>query len=520
MLFHCLQQCCGWAADTRCLCCFRVLCKTAWKSQMLGATGEKKEEKQTGLVKQHIPEEMDPLIWGWEILWDLKNLDILGGIQIWLLELCHPSLAHTPIKEPPYTAWAGIPAPLWWPHQGCFTILEGKLSPTEQPEPAASNHDVPHSLCDIMWHFEELGPVIFSVILKVLVAIEWRSLPCWSKWTCLMQCFPITWLSLHRSPSLDCRGWPSIDNPHFHCIPHTAGGSEQLFQKLHFQCKAEMHQNFTVAPGHVYPNTTVCFNYGMGFYLNRPPSVLLVKGLQACTVMWVYSAPRAEICTSPCWRAQGFCWPKPQLTRGSLPGSFFIDCDHLFSVFRFAGVHSGSHSNTWGLVFLGYVGRTLLRSGRGCSLWPLGFVTSHRRICCPRNHLTWLARAYGCLQVSIERASGKLIRNWSGKIILKFPLSLWDCPDFSWFSFISLYNFPYGIKKFHMQSKTRLQSWPGSHLTFQTDVRVFLWGLQCSKTDKRERSGDRSFLQVLGLPLSQVGLLRIRMQGRQPTLCY
>lgn len=64
---------------------------------------------------------------------------------------------------------------------GLITILEGKLSPTEQPEPAASNHDVPHSPCDIMWHFEELGPVIFSVILKVLVAIEWRSLPCWSK---------------------------------------------------------------------------------------------------------------------------------------------------------------------------------------------------------------------------------------------------------------------------------------------------------------------------------------------------
>lgn len=43
---------------------------------------ETKEEKQTDLVKEHIPEETDPLIWGWEILWDLKNLDILGGVQI------------------------------------------------------------------------------------------------------------------------------------------------------------------------------------------------------------------------------------------------------------------------------------------------------------------------------------------------------------------------------------------------------------------------------------------------------
>jgi len=187
-------------------------------------------------------------------------------------------------------------------------------------------------------------------------------------------------------------------------------------------------------------------------------------------------------------------------------------------------VHSGPHANTWGLGFLGYVGRPVLRSGRGCSLCPLGFVTPHWRICCPRNYLTWLtnteARVYGCLQVSIGRASGKRIRDWSGKILLKLPLSLWDCPDFLRCSFISLYNFPNGIKKFHMQSKTRLQPWPGSHVTFQTDVRAFLWGLQCSKADKRERSGERSLPQVLGMPLSQVGLSQVGMKGRHPAFCY
>lgn len=180
MLFRCLQQCCGWAANTKCLRYFWELCKPAWKSQVLGARGEKKEEKQTDLVKQHIPEERDPLISQSGRFWDLKNCGYVGwGLDRIVRAKSSIPSSHSYQRVSIYSKSREAPAPLWWPHQGCTTVLERKLSPTEQPEPP--NHDVPCSLCDIMWHSEELGPVVFSVVLKVLVATEWRSLPCWSK---------------------------------------------------------------------------------------------------------------------------------------------------------------------------------------------------------------------------------------------------------------------------------------------------------------------------------------------------
>lgn len=127
-------------------------------------------------------------------------------------------------------------------------------------------------------------------------------------------------------------------------------------------------------------------------------------------------------------------------------------------------------------------------------------------------------RLHECLQGSEERAAGRFIKGGSGKPLPKLSLAL-----MGWFSLstlpASLAFDPYQRPR-SPTSDPSPDSNPGAaspHLTFQIDVRVLLWGLQCSEVGKRR---DLMRKHHLGLPPSQMHLVGARQWGGQLAFSY
>lgn len=135
---------------------------------------KKKEEKQTDLVKQHIPEERDPLISQSGRFWDLKNCGYVGwGLDRIVRAKSSIPSSHSYQRVSIYSKSRGSstslvtsPGLYYCPREKAFSYWATWTS---------------QSWCALfpLWYY--VGPVVFSVVLKVLVATEWRSLPCWSK---------------------------------------------------------------------------------------------------------------------------------------------------------------------------------------------------------------------------------------------------------------------------------------------------------------------------------------------------